>query len=74
MAKNTSSRQMKKYAASKSDPICKWRAVSVANAIEIVSWLPKESMPSEKFREYMGKTFSGDFFHTAYQLACQLGL
>lgn len=65
---------MTKYAASKSDPICKWRAVSVANAIELVSWLPKVSMSSEKFREYMGKTFPGDFFHTAYQLACQMGL
>lgn len=75
MAKTESSkRQMNAYAPTKSDPICKWRAVSIANAIEIVSWLPKRAMSSDEFRDYMRKSVDGDFFHTAYQLACQMGL
>ena len=41
---NPSGRAMVKYPNTKSDPICKWRAVSVNNLIEIVSWLPKQAM------------------------------
>lgn len=75
MAKgNLSGRQMNVYAATKSDPICKWRAVSVNNLIEIVGWLPKKPMSKESFRYYMQSHFEGDFFHTAYQLACQMAL
>lgn len=75
MAKeNSSGRQMNVYAATKSDPICKWRAVSVNNLIEIVTWLPKQAMSKESFRFYMQNHFEGDFFHTAYQLACQMAL
>lgn len=65
---------MNEYAPSKSDPICKWRAVSVANAMELVKWLPKETMSKDSFREYMANNLEGDFFHTPYQLACQMGL
>ena len=71
---NLSGRQMNVYAATKSDPICKWRAVSVNNLIEIVGWLPKKPMSKESFRHYMRSHFKGDFFHTAYQLACQMAL
>ena len=72
--KNVSGRQMNVYAATKSDPICKWRAVSVNNLIEIVSWLPKKPMSKDAFRDYMSRHYDGDFFHTAYQLACQMSL
>ncbi len=70
---NPSGRQMVTYAPSKSDPICKWRAVSIANAIELVSVLPKSQLSKDAFRDYMEKNWGG-FFHTAYQLACQMGL
>lgn len=72
--KNLRGRQMNVYASTKSDPICKWRAVSVNNLIEIVGWLPKKPMSKEAFRSYMQNHFDGDFFHTAYQLACQMAL
>ena len=71
---NPSGRAMVKYPNTKSDPICKWRAVSVNNLIEIVSWLPKQAMSKESFRDYMSIHYDGDFFHTAYQLACQMAL
>ena len=45
-----------------------------ANLIEIVSWLPKQAMSKESFRDYMSTHYDGDFFHTAYQLACQMAL
>lgn len=72
--RNLSGRQMVVYARTKSDPICKWRAVSVTNAVELVSQLPKTKMSKEHFRDYMYRHYNGDFFHTAYQLACQMGL
>jgi hypothetical protein len=62
------------YSRSKSDPICKWRAVSVDNLIYIVSKLPKQTMSKQSFRDYVSNHYEGDFFHTAYQLACQMGL
>jgi hypothetical protein len=71
---NQSGRQMNTYAPTKSDPICKWRAVSVDNLIELVSWLPKKAMKKEAFRDYMFRNYDFDFFHTAYQLACQMAL
>ncbi len=71
---NLSGRQMVTYPETKSDPICKWRAVSVANLIELVEWLPKHPMPKEAFRDYMYQHLKSDFFHTAYQLACQMAL
>ena len=72
--RNQSGRQMVSYAPTKSDPICKWRAVSVDNLIELVSWLPKKAMKKESFRDYMFRNHDFDFFHTAYQLACQMAL
>lgn len=67
-------RSMTKYPVTKSDPICKWRTASIKTVIELVSWLPKIELSSDKFREYMRNSTEKDFFHTPYQLACQLAL
>ncbi len=57
------------------DIICRWRNASAKTVCQLVSVLPKEQMSSERFRDIMDKqTLFTDFFHTAYQLACQLGL
>ena len=71
---NPSGRAMVKYPPTKSDPICKWRTASIPTVIELVSWLPKVAMSKSKFRDFMYNTLDFDFFHTAYQLAAQLGL
>ena len=55
------------------DIICRWRNPSPETIVELVSWLPKEPMPSKEFREYVETDHEG-FFHTPYQLACQLAL
>lgn len=55
------------------DPICKWRAAKPHNVVELVSWLPKESMAEDDFRSLIESEHPG-FMHTPYQLACQLGL
>lgn len=55
------------------DSICKWRAARPHNVVELVNLLPHSEMPDSDFREYMEKLMPG-FFHTPYQLACQLGL
>ena len=52
------------------DIICRWRNATPKTVCEFVQHLPHEQMSSEDFRLRMGN----DFFHTAYQLACQLGL
>lgn len=52
------------------DVICRWRKATPKTVCEFVQHLPHEQMSSEDFRLRMGN----DFFHTAYQLACQLGL
>ena len=52
------------------DVICRWRNATPKTFCEFVQHLPHEQMSSEDFRLRMGN----DFFHTAYQLACQLGL
>lgn len=41
--------------------------------VELVSLLPKKPMSSKEFRKHV-ETQEPDFFHTPYQLACQLGL
>lgn len=52
------------------DVICRWRNATPKTVCEFVQHLPHEQMSSEDFRLRMGI----DFFRTAYQLACQLGL
>lgn len=57
------------------DIICRWRNATPKTVCQFVSVLPKEQMSSERFRDIMDKqTLFPDFFHTSYQLACQLGL
>lgn len=41
--------------------------------VELVSLLPKKPMSSKEFRKHV-EAQEPDFFHTPYQLACQLGL
>lgn len=57
------------------DPICRWRNATHETVCEIIEALPKREMSEEEFREVMSKSnFGSDFFHTPYQLACQLAL
>lgn len=57
------------------DIICRWRNGTPKTVVELVNAMPHEVMPSEKFREFMEHSIYGnDFFHTPYQLACQLAL
>ena len=55
------------------DPICRWRNPYVNTIIELVKILPHEVMPSDQFRAIVEQRWPG-FFHTPYQLACQVGL
>ena len=55
------------------DIICRWRNPSPRTIVELVALLPKEPMPSGDFRAIV-EAKSPDFFHTPYQLACQLSL
>ncbi len=55
------------------DVICRWRNPSPKTVVELVALLPKRPMHSKEFRDYV-ESESEDFFHTPYQLACQLGL
>lgn len=55
------------------DVICRWRNPSPKTVVELVSLLPKTPMSSREFRDYV-ESENEDFFHTPYQLACQLGL
>ena len=52
------------------DVICRWRNATPKTVCEFVRQLPLYPMSAGEFRSGMGP----DFFHTAYQLACQLGL
>lgn len=57
------------------DPICRWRNSTPKTVCEFVSQLPQKKMSSREFRRFMSSSIYGDdFFHTPYQLACQLGL
>lgn len=57
------------------DPICRWRNSTPKTVCEFVSQLPHKKMTSHEFRSIMSSSIYGDdFFHTPYQLACQLGL
>ena len=55
------------------DVICRWRNPSPKTVVELVSLLPKKPMSSKEFRDFV-EAKEDDFFHTPYQLACQLGL
>lgn len=55
------------------DIICRWRNGSAKTVVELVNRLPHFSMTSSDFRLIMNKKWP-EFFRTAYQLACQLGL
>lgn len=57
-----------------SDPICRWRNPYLNTVEEIINWLPKEELPKQEAREIINDNFGTNFFHTAYQLAGQLGL
>lgn len=52
------------------DVICRWRNATPKTVCEFVKILPHKMMSSEDFRSKM----EPEFFRTAYQLACQLGL
>lgn len=57
------------------DPICRWRNAKPETVCEIVEELPKNEMLEDEFRDLMAKSkFGKEFFHTPYQLACQLAL
>lgn len=55
------------------DMICRWRNGTPKTVVELTNALPHERMKSSVFREKMERIWP-DFFHTAYQLACQLAL
>lgn len=55
------------------DAICRWRNGTPATVVELANSLPHEKMLISEFREIMANKWEG-FFHTPYQLACQLGL
>ena len=56
------------------DIICRWRNGTPKTVVELVNSLPHKVMPASQFRKFMENKWNGDFFHTAYQLACQLAL
>ncbi len=57
------------------DIICRWRNGTPKTVVELVNAMPHEVMPSENFRKFMEHSIYGnEFFHTPYQLACQLAL
>ncbi len=56
------------------DIICRWRNGTPKTVMELVNSLPHEVMPISQFRNFMKEKWDGEFFHTPYQLACQLAL
>lgn len=56
------------------DLICRWRNATPQTVVELVNSLPHKKMKNEEFRIKMQDKWDGNFFHTPYQLACQLGL
>lgn len=56
------------------DAICRWRNGTPKTVVELVNSLPHVTMAIDAFRAFMVDKWDGDFFRTAYQLACQLGL
>lgn len=56
------------------DIICRWRNGTPKTVMELANSLPHEVMPISQFRNSMKDKWNGEFFHTPYQLACQLAL
>ncbi|WP_051263615.1 HNH endonuclease [Tenacibaculum ovolyticum] len=56
------------------DPICRWRNPKIDTVVYLINLLPKNEMPKNEARKLVNEKFGGNFFHTPYQLACQLGL
>ena len=57
------------------DIICRWRNGTPKTVVELVNSLPHNRMTNEAFRQFMQHSpWGNEFFHTPYQLACQLGL
>lgn len=56
------------------DIICRWRNGTPKTVMELANSLPHEVMPISQFRNSMKEKWNGEFFHTPYQLACQLAL
>ena len=56
------------------DIICRWRNGTPKTVMELVNSLPHEVMSIGQFRKSMKTKWKGEFFHTVYQLACQLAL
>lgn len=56
------------------DIICRWRNGTPKTVMELANSLPHEIMPIAQFRNSMKDKWNGEFFHTPYQLACQLAL
>ena len=56
------------------DIICRWRNGTPKTVMELANSLPHTVMPVSEFRAKMADKWEGNFFHTPYQLACQLAL
>ena len=57
------------------DIICRWRNGTPKTVVELVNSLPHNRMTNEAFRQFIQHSpWGNEFFHTPYQLACQLGL
>lgn len=57
------------------DIICRWRNGTPKTVVELVNSMPHNKMTNEAFRQFMQNSqWGSEFFHTPYQLACQLGL
>lgn len=56
------------------DIICRWRNGTPKTVMELANSLPHSVMPVSEFRKKMSNKWNGEFFHSPYQLACQLAL
>jgi hypothetical protein len=56
------------------DPICRWRNPSQKTVAELLMALPMRASSVDTAKEMINRNWGDDFFHTAYQLAAQLGL
>ena len=60
------------------DAICRWRNPYIDTVREFIEVLPKTELEKDQARviieDKWAEKYNNTFFHTAYQLACQLGL